>query len=130
MSQDIQNKVKVEKLIQTMSTMKIEDYETRKPMNNFFVEIVDLVTRTNDLSMKRDGKPFLFTPKMLFESFKQNNAKYFADFLWTHSDNPKNLKLHPKNKIFFTSPRRCVYQLLVEKTTSITSKKVSEVKSS
>jgi len=47
---------------------------------------------------------------------EKNNSKYFADFLWTHSDNPKARKANPKNTVYFRDVRRSVYTLLpVEK---------------
>jgi hypothetical protein len=107
------NDVKLKDLLRKSDSLELQDFEVRESsMKNVSKQVVEFVTAKTELEAK-ENKEFLFTPKMLHEIFEVNNSKYFADFLWTHSDNPKNIVANPKNKIYFTSPRRSVYKLKV-----------------
>lgn len=55
------------------------------------------------------GKWTQFKPRMLYDSIQENNPKYFADLLWTHSDIDKNLRANPKNKVLYTQVERGWY---------------------
>lgn len=108
---------RIQKLLEKANKLQLEDFEYKNSMKNISLEVIEFIKRKTEVERK-NGREYLFTPKMLHEIFEENNSKYFADFLWTHSDNPKNLKKNPKNRIFFTSPRRSVYKLIEEAKTS------------
>lgn len=118
------NTSQIEQLLQKSKTITITSFEVTNALSNMNQRIVEFVKAQNEVNINQKKDVYEFTPKMLFKIFEENNPKYFADFLWTHSDNPKNKKLHPRNQIFFHSPRRSVYRLVE------VSKKVSEEKSS
>lgn len=115
-------KSQIEQLLQKSKTIQITNFEVSNALSDINQQIVDFVKAKTEVENK-NNVVFEFTPKMLFKIFELNNPKYFADFLWAHSDNPKNKKLHPRNQVFFTSPRRAVYRLLkvVEKKVEVES---------
>ena len=108
---------KLENLLQKSEKLEIQNFEAKNSMTPLFIEVVEFCKVQSELNITQNKGVYEFTPKMLYSIFEQNNSKYFADQLWTHSDNPKNLKANPKNKVFFTSPRRCVYRYIVQKET-------------
>jgi len=103
----------LEKLLEKSDKIELKDFEAKNSMTNIFSDVVEFIKRKTELERTK-GNEYLFTPKMLHELFEINNSKYFADQLWTHSDNPKNIAKHPKNAVLFTSPRRSVYKLIVK----------------
>ena len=115
----MKNIQKIEELLQKSDSLELQDFEVRtSSMKNVSKQVLELVTRKTEIENKKN-REYEFTPRMLFTIFEENNSKYYADLLWTHSDNPKNLIANPKNVISYTSPRRSVYKLkVVEKSTS------------
>ncbi len=105
----------LDKLLQKSSSISLKNYEVKNSMTNIFSRVVEFVKVQSEVHLKKTGKVYEFSPKMLYDIFEENNSKYFADLLWTHSSNPKNLKSNPKNRVYFNSPRHSVYTWKVEK---------------
>jgi len=75
--------IKLETLLQKAETIDIENFEAKNSMTPLFLEVVELVTQHSAIYLKREGKTWEFTPKMIYTIMEKNNSKYFADFLWT-----------------------------------------------
>lgn len=107
---------KMEELIRRAESLAIEDYLPKSATTNVYNEVVELVKAKTELEKSRGKDFWYFTPTMLAEIFSdsENTSKYYADLLWTHSDNPKNVKANPKNEVLFHSPQRGLYHLITE----------------
>ena len=107
------SKENLDSLLQKAESIEIRDFEVKNSMTNIFSRVKEFCEAQSALYLKQNKTVYEFTPKMLHDIFEENNSKYFADLLWTHSSNPKNLKSNPKNEVLFASPRRSVYTWIV-----------------
>ena len=98
------------KMLARIEKIDAANYQTQNATDNVAAEILIAVKHKTKI-MEAEGKTFDFKPKMIYDTVQRNNPKYFADYLWTHSDEPKNLKANPKNKVYFQKLEKGWYRL-------------------
>lgn len=94
-------------LLKNCESLKVSDYKKTLKQQDVKQQFIDFIVKNTELVKTRENKVYIFTAKMMCDTFKINDAKYYSDRFWAISQLNKKSKDTP----ILYNIRRGVYKL-------------------